>query len=44
MLLGEAGLGALCVAMGNGRVFGYHQDARGAVVTQPMQIEAAWRT
>jgi len=43
MLPGEEGLGALCVAMGNGRVVGYHQDARGAVVMQPTEFEAAWR-
>jgi hypothetical protein len=43
MLPGEEGLGALTVCMGNGRVVGYHQDARGAVVMQPTEFEAAWR-
>lgn len=43
MLPGEEGLGALCIALGNGRVVGWHQDARGAVVLQPVEFEAAWR-
>lgn len=42
MLPGEEGLGALCIGLGNGRVVGYHQDARGAAVLQPVEIEAAW--
>jgi len=39
----EDELGALCIAMGNGRVLGYHQDAPGAVVMQPAETVAAWR-
>lgn len=35
--------GALAVAMGNGRVLGYHQDTVSAVVMQPLAFEAAWR-
>lgn len=40
---GLEGPGALTVCMGNGRVVGYHQDAIGAVVLQPVQTIAAWR-
>lgn len=36
-------LGCLMVAMGNGRACGYHEDAKGAVVMQPVEYEAAWR-
>lgn len=38
-------LGALTIAMGNGRLAGYHADAldRGAVVMQPKAFESAWR-
>lgn len=36
-------IGALAIAMGNGRALGYHEDAAGAVVVQPLQITAAWR-
>ena len=43
MLPGDMGLGALCIALGNGRVVGYHEDAAGAVVVQPTEFEAAWR-
>jgi len=39
----EHPLGALAVVLGNGRVVGYHQDAKGAEVLQPNAIEAAWR-
>lgn len=41
----EAGdaFGALAVAVGNGRVLGYHEDAPGAVVVQPLSIVVAWR-
>ena len=40
----EAGdaLGALAICMGNGRVLGYHEDAPGAVVMQPLSILSAW--
>lgn len=44
MIPGEAPLdGALTVAMGNGRVLGYHEDAEGAEVLQPVAFVAAWR-
>ncbi len=43
MLPGDTDLGALTVAMGNGRLCGYHQDAAGAVVLQPFEFLAAWR-
>lgn len=36
-------LGALAIALTNGRIIGYHQDAAGAVVLQPVQMVAAWR-
>ena len=40
----EHDLGALVVAMGNGRVAGWHDDyAEGVVVMQPLQMIAAWR-
>jgi hypothetical protein len=35
--------GALTVAVGNGRVLGYHQDLDGADILQPVQYLAAWR-
>lgn len=37
-------LGALGVALGNGRVLAYHQDAVGAVVIQPTGYVTAWRS
>ena len=36
-------LGALTIAMGNGRVVGYHEHAAGAVVMQPRETIRAWR-
>jgi len=39
----EDKLGALVVALGNGRVVGYHADAIGAAVLQPLEYVAAWR-
>ncbi|WP_433910371.1 DUF6950 family protein [Sphingomonas yabuuchiae] len=36
-------LGALVVALGNGRVVGYHEDAIGAAVLQPVEYSTAWR-
>lgn len=37
-------LAALTIAMGNGRVLGWHPDAPGgAVVMQPLDMVAAWR-
>jgi hypothetical protein len=35
--------GALSVAVGNGRVLGYHEDLGGAEILQPVQYVAAWR-
>ena len=43
MMPGDAGLGSLTVALGNGRVLGYHEDATGAVVLHPVEFVAAWR-
>lgn len=44
MIPGEAPLdGALTVAVGNGRVLGYHEDATGAEVLHPVAFIAAWR-
>jgi len=43
MLPAEDRLGALVVALGNGRVVGYHEEAIGAVVLQPIEYVAAWR-
>lgn len=40
---GLEGPGALAVALGGGRVLGYHEDAAGAVVLQPNEYVAAWR-
>jgi hypothetical protein len=34
---------ALAIALGNGRVLGYHDDADGAAVLQPVQFITAWR-
>ncbi len=42
MLPGVDELGALVVAMGNGRVLGWHEDAAGATVMQPSDFVAAW--
>jgi hypothetical protein len=42
-LPGEAPFGALTVAVGNNRVLGWHADADGAVVMQPVEYIAAWR-
>jgi hypothetical protein len=36
-------LGALVIALGNGRVVGYHEDLPGAGVLQPVEYETAWR-
>lgn len=36
--------GALVMAVGNGRVLGYHEDCVGAEVLQPVEYLAAWRT
>jgi hypothetical protein len=44
LLAGDTILGeALHVALGNGRVVGYHEDAEGAAVLQPVEYLAAWR-
>lgn len=41
---GAEGLSGLAVALGNGRVVAYHEDAVGAEVLQPLMISGAWRT
>ncbi|MEG3162289.1 hypothetical protein U1763_17440 [Sphingomonas sp. LB2R24] len=44
MIPGEGPLdGALTIAVGNGRVLGYHEDLVGADILQPVQFIAAWR-
>ena len=40
---GEPPFGAFTVALGNGRVLGWHEDIQGADVLQPVQFVAAWR-
>nr|WP_274616087.1 hypothetical protein [Sphingomonas sp. ACRSK] len=35
--------GALSVAVGNGRVLGYHEAVEGADILQPVQYVTAWR-
>ena len=40
---GELG-GALAIAVGNGRVLGYHEDCSGAEILQPVNLISAWRT
>lgn len=35
--------GALSMAVGNGRVLGYHEDLDGAEILQPVQVLVAWR-
>lgn len=42
-LPGEPLFGALSVAVGNGRVLGYHEDAAGAEILQPTAFVTAWR-
>lgn len=39
----EGKMGALTVALGNGRVLGYHESLLGADVLQPVEMIAAWR-
>ena len=44
MIPGEEPLdGALTIAVGNGRVLGFHEDVGSAEVMQPVQFIAAWR-
>lgn len=42
-LPGEPPFGALSVAVGNGRVLGYHEDTAGAEILQPTAFVAAWK-
>lgn len=35
--------GSLTMAVGNGRVLGYHEDLSGADILQPVEYVAAWR-
>ena len=43
-LAGDDAFGALVIAVGNGRVLGWHEDAAGAVILQPLTFDAAWTT
>jgi len=44
MIPGEAPLdGALTIAVGNGRVLGYHEDLAVAEILQPVAYVGAWR-
>lgn len=43
MCAADTDLGAIVIYVGNGRIFGYSEDAEGAVVMQPIEVEAAWR-
>ena len=36
-------LGALTMAVGNGRVLGWHEDVETAEILQPLEYVAAWR-
>jgi hypothetical protein len=40
---GIDGPGSLAVALGNGRILGYHASLTGADVLQPVDMVAAWR-
>lgn len=42
MVPGVDDLGALAVALGNGRVLMWHEDAIGACVCQPLEFVASW--
>ncbi len=35
--------GAIAMAVGNGRVLGYHEDLDGADILQPVEFVGAWR-
>lgn len=43
MMPGVDKLGGLGIALGNGRVVAYHEEANGAAVLQPIEYIAAWR-
>lgn len=36
-------LGCFTVAVGNGRVVGYHEDVKAAATLQPVEYDQAWR-
>jgi hypothetical protein len=40
---GDCDLGALTIALGNGRTLGFHPDTVGATVLQPIEYVGAWR-
>jgi len=42
-LPGDGGFAAMTVALGNGRVLGWHEDQPGCAVLQPSAYSAAWR-
>ena len=39
----ENSLGSLTIFVGNGRVIGWHPDAEGAAILQPVDYVSAWR-
>lgn len=41
-LAGDDAMGALAIALGNGRALSWHVDAPGATVVQPLAVVAAW--
>jgi hypothetical protein len=43
LLPGNDAFGAFVIAVGNGRVLGWHEEAEGAVIMQPLRFETAWR-
>jgi hypothetical protein len=43
MLSEDDDIGGVTVCLGNGRVIGYHEEAIGACVLQPLEMVAAWR-
>lgn len=44
MLPADTPLGSLTIALGNGRVVGYHEDVSVAAVLQPVEFSVAWQT
>jgi hypothetical protein len=40
---GEPPFGCLTIAAGNGRAIGFHEEAEGVAVMQPVEFIAAWR-
>lgn len=44
VMAAPGGIGAAVLYVGNGRVFGWHEDAAEAVMMDAERIDAAWRT